>query len=586
MLLLVSVAALPPAGAAWFTVTVQILEALGPRLVGLQASALIVTAATRLIVALCELLPNVAVTVADCEVVKVPVVALNVAEVAPAATVTDAGTVKAALLLDSVTALPPAGAAWFSVTVQVLEALGPRLTGLQASAVTVLGAVKLIVALCELPRVAVTVADCEVVKVPAVALNVAEVAPAATVTDTGTVNAALLLVNVTALPPVGAAWFSVTVQVLEALGPRLVGLQASAVIVVGAVKLIVALCELLPRVAVTVAGCEVVKVPVVALNVAEVAPAATVTDAGTVTTVLLLVSATALPPAGAAWFSVTVQVLEALGPRLAGLQASAVTVVGAVRLIVALCELLPRVAVTVADCEVVKVPVVALNVAEVAPAATVTDAGTVTTVLLLVSATALPPVGAAWFSVTVQVLEALGPRLAGLQASAVTVVGAVKLIVALCELLPKVALTVADCAVVKVPVVALKVAEVAPAATVTDAGTVNAVLLLDNATALPPAGAAWFSVTVQVLEALGPTLAGLHAKPVTCTGDAPPVTVPPVADIVIPVPEGDDPILPLAPIAVLVAPVAIVRLTTATVPFGMIVAFMPEARHVYEPEPP
>jgi len=186
----------------------------------------------------------------------------------------------------------------------------------------------------------------------------------------------------------------------------------------------------------------------------------------------------------------------------------------------------------------------------------------------------------------VQVLEALGPKLVGLQASPVTVTGATRLIVALCELLPNVAFTVADCDVVKVPAVALNVAEVAPAATVTDAGTVNVVLLLVSVTALPPAGAAWFRVTVQVLEALGPRLAGLHATLDTCNGTAPPVTVPPVAETVIPAPDGDDPILPLTPMAVLVAPAAIVRLITATVPFGIIVAFMPETRHAYDPEPP
>jgi hypothetical protein len=60
-----------------------------------------------------------------------------------------------------------------------------------------------------------------------VALKVAEVAAAATVTDAGAVRVALVLVRVTAAPPVGAAWVRVTVQVLEAFGPRLVGLQAS-----------------------------------------------------------------------------------------------------------------------------------------------------------------------------------------------------------------------------------------------------------------------------------------------------------------------------------------------------------------------
>ena len=90
------------------------------------------------------------------------------------------------------------------------------------------------------------------------------------------------------------------------------------------------------------------KLPVAALNVADVAAAATVTDAGTVSVALVFVSATVLPPAGAAWFSVTVQLLAPLGPRLVGLHASAVTTIGATRLMVT-CELFPSVAVTVAD---------------------------------------------------------------------------------------------------------------------------------------------------------------------------------------------------------------------------------------------
>jgi len=50
------------------------------------------------------------------------VVTANVTEVAPAATVTLAGTCAAAvLLLDSVTIAPPVGAAWVNVTVPVDE---------------------------------------------------------------------------------------------------------------------------------------------------------------------------------------------------------------------------------------------------------------------------------------------------------------------------------------------------------------------------------------------------------------------------------------------------------------------------------
>jgi hypothetical protein len=77
----------------------------------------------------------------------VPVVALKPAVVAAAATVTDAGTVKGVLLLDSVTAAPPAGATLVRVTVQALVALGPKLVGLQASEDTSTGATRLMAAL-------------------------------------------------------------------------------------------------------------------------------------------------------------------------------------------------------------------------------------------------------------------------------------------------------------------------------------------------------------------------------------------------------------------------------------------------------
>jgi hypothetical protein len=73
-------------------------------------------------------------------------------------------------------------------------------------------------------------------------------------------------------------------------------------------------------------------VPTVALKVAEALVAGTVTDAGTVTAALLLESATALPPVGAAWLRVTVHVLDAPELTLAGLQARVETSVGAARL--------------------------------------------------------------------------------------------------------------------------------------------------------------------------------------------------------------------------------------------------------------
>lgn len=59
--------------------------------------------------------------------------------------------------------------------------------------------------------------------------------------------------------------------------------------------------------------------------------------------------------------------------------------------------------------------------------------------------------------------------------------------------------------------VAEKVADIIPAATVTDAGTESAeVLVLLKATETPPAGAVVLSAAVQVLVPLGPQLLGLH----------------------------------------------------------------------------
>ncbi len=86
-----------------------------------------------------------------------------------------------------------------------------------------------------------------------VALKVAEVAAAATVTEGGTVSVALLFVRATLAPPVGAAWVRVTVQVLDAFCPRLVGAQASEDTITGASRLRLVLAEVPLYVAVSVA---------------------------------------------------------------------------------------------------------------------------------------------------------------------------------------------------------------------------------------------------------------------------------------------------------------------------------------------
>ena len=81
----------------------------------------------------------------------VPAVAVKAADVAPEATVTEDGTVKAAALLDSVTVAPPDPAACDSVTVQADVPLEFRLVGLHDTRLIVVGAESSMDAVCELP---------------------------------------------------------------------------------------------------------------------------------------------------------------------------------------------------------------------------------------------------------------------------------------------------------------------------------------------------------------------------------------------------------------------------------------------------
>jgi hypothetical protein len=76
-------------------------------------------------------------------------------------------------------------------------------------------------------------------------LKVAQLAAAATATDFGTVRAELLLAGVTLTPPLGAEPESVTVQVAEDFGPKLVGVHTSEDNTTEATRLTFAVAELL-----------------------------------------------------------------------------------------------------------------------------------------------------------------------------------------------------------------------------------------------------------------------------------------------------------------------------------------------------
>lgn len=118
----------------------------------------------------------------------------------------------------------------------------------------------------------------------------------------------------------------------------------------------------------------------------------------------------------------------------------------------------------------------------------------------------------------VQLVAAPDVTLAGLHVSDETVGSGVTVTVAV-ALAPSVAVRVTICDVATEAPVAVNVADVAAAGTVTEVDTGSALALLDdNATVLPPVGAVWFRVTVHVVATPAVTLGGAHASDDTRTG--------------------------------------------------------------------
>ncbi|NWF84226.1 MAG: hypothetical protein HXY18_10390 [Bryobacteraceae bacterium] len=189
--------------------------------------------------------------------------------------------------------------------------------------------------------VAVTTAVEAVVMAPAVAVNVALEAPAATVTEAGTDSSELLSDTDTVTPPVGAAPLRVTVQVLLAPEESVVGAQASVETDSGTISAMEAVWELPFSVAVTTAVEAAVMAPAVAVNVALDEPAATVTDAGTDSSELLSDRETVAPPVGACFVNEMVHVLASDDVSELGLQLKEDSKAGATRLSVAEAEAPP-----------------------------------------------------------------------------------------------------------------------------------------------------------------------------------------------------------------------------------------------------
>ncbi len=162
-------------------------------------------------------------------------------------------------------------------------------------------------------------------------------------------------------------------------------------------------------------------------------------------------------------------------------------------------DIAPAVAVNVTVCAVLTEETVAVKLALFAPDGTVIVAGTATALLLLVRLTATPPLGAAAFSVAVQLSVPAAFIDALLQVTALnTGTTAPSCRAKVFDNPSAIAVSVAVCTGLTEETVAVKLALLEPVGMVTDAGTATALLLLAKLTPNPPLTAAAFNVTVQL----------------------------------------------------------------------------------------
>jgi hypothetical protein len=220
--------------------------------------------------------------------------------IAPAGIVTLAGTVASAMDELSATATPPAGAGASMVIVATDDFppatdVGESVTEMGAGPRTVSDVVTVTPLL-----VALSVAMAFVAIDVVATLNVAVDAPAATVTLTGTVAAAILDERSTMRPPVGAGPESVTVPVDDAPPRTDVG-DTVTLAATGATTVSVTDLFTVPRVPVMATSVSVATGDVTASTFTLVAPAGTVAWSGKLMmAVLALDKVTIVPPVGAA----------------------------------------------------------------------------------------------------------------------------------------------------------------------------------------------------------------------------------------------------------------------------------------------
>jgi hypothetical protein len=446
--------------------------------------------------------PRVAVMVTVAFAATAEVVAVNVADVLPAVTVTLAGTLAAAVFeLDRVTASPPEPAGPVRVTVPV-EFVPPvtevgAMTRLETPAtVTVSVAV-----LFDAPSVAVRVADAFADTGLVVAVKFAVVAPAATVTVAGIVTSVVSeFASVTTSPVGPAAAARVTVPV--ELFPPMTDVGATTrLLTPGRLIVRVADCEDAPSVAVMSAVVVEETAVVVTVNVADVLPGVTVTLPGTVAAPLPELRDTTSPDEPAGPVRVTVPV-ELDPPTTDVGERETLATPGRLMVRVAVLEEAPRVAVIVEVAVAETALVEAVKVAVVFPEVTVTDAGTVAAAVLEEVRVTTSPLGPAFpLRVTVPV-EVAPPTTAVGDIATLATPGTSTFNEAVFEEAPRVAVRVTVTFEETADELAVKVADALPARTVTVAGTVAAAvfeLVSETTSPVGPAGPVRVTVPVEVL---------------------------------------------------------------------------------------
>jgi hypothetical protein len=229
-----------------------------------------------------------------------------------------------------------------------------------------------------------------------------------------------------------------------------------------------------------------------------------------------------------------------------------------------------------------------VNVADVELPETRRDAGTVIAVLPDESATVAPSVGAACDRVTVQMAETLEASELGEQArEAKVATGATRDRAADLVVPFRVAVTLAVWFEATDPAVAVKVAELQPSATATEAGAARVALSPVRPTIEPPVGAACDRVTVQMAEALEASELGEQANAATLAVDPeePADIDPPVADTGMESADADAPNALIIPMFVSVTLGDNVNWADAITPFGITLPFKPATRQVKVPAP-